>query len=873
MPIVPDISVSSFIFNVSMDQEISQTDVVMSNITFLDQRETPSASTVASVPMASAVRSAVAESKWSVEDVVGRPQLIGVVAYTNTAAQGDRILNLDFPFSDLNNPSERQRLLFLYQRFKSLRFKLMVNALPFHAGRLSLVWTPMATKSYGKWDWTGFPRIDMDVADGNPVELSVPYAALGPFLSNFTNNYGVSLLGSINVYVYTPLLTVEGASSSVDCTLYYWWEDPVLHIPKGGLVLQMMDDFDNVANGVKSGVKLAGELFDKPSVEETSVPMKFKLLGSLAHGEGVEKITRLSLFPNSSHHVVAGFNGGSDEDMDLYSICRRKMLQYMLPVGVSSSGALLHTFPVTPCVEASRSSAGVQASWYYTYLGYVSRGFAMYSGSIDYTFHIVASKFHSARFLVAFIPGVQFRPSMLMEDAASFPHLIMDLKEKKTFEFSCPMDLPITRAYCNAGRGGVDVQSIPYALPWCSGYVLVYAMNGLVRNNQVSDTIYFQIEVSAGKDFQLYFPIRTGGSNFNDYGSVGARFYVKDAAVLPYVPQVTKVAPKLMMEDLISLAPSDSELSSDSDDIVDSFAGMSMTEKKKILRYMKKEMQAEDDIGPNETGEIVTMEKGSAPARPLSLEMGENYSDLRVLLRRYGKSHIEIDMPLIRGPDSNRAPQKKLPIGFGVDPQFVSADIGYITGLVPSSVTSNYWTDSFLSYFSSIFCFWDGSIRYKFVFDKEAWQTSGFTHLYASYVPRPIMAEPVDSVGVSPTYALLDGTNGVIFHFPSSMIMNPTEVIDIERNRVFEVEVPYASVFSSLLTARNGSGDSLRFNGRLFVDVPVTDYNVALLSQNAHVDVYVAAGDDFKFHYLIPPPGVGRGNGDEPWSTMWGNTR
>ena len=140
---------------------------------------------------------------------------------------------------------------------------------------------------------------------------------------------------------------------------------------------------------------------------------------------------------------------------------------------------------------------------------------------------------------------------------------------------------------------------------------------------------------------------------------------------------------------------------------------------------------------------------------------------------------------------------------------------------------------SYLSYWSRIYSAWCGSIRYKFSTSEP--RTSTKT-LMAYHVPDIISTDQPISTGLS--VADMNGFGAV--------------KTNLSQDNALEIEVPYYSKFNMLLTRVGTAPGNYYRNG----SVNILSYDAAEnpTPTPTLIESFVAAGEDFRFVYLRPPP-------------------
>jgi hypothetical protein len=170
----------------------------------------------------------------SVVGFLSRPTPIANFVWQSNTGVISSLANVVIPNDYIKQPMIKEKL----QGFRYLRcdfkFKLQINAQPFNAGRMILVFNPYETMlglapsnfiHFG--GLTGYRHVQLDLAESTAVELTVPF--MGPMSHFDLVTAANSLLGTVRVIVYSPLT----GSDDVDCTLWMWAENIDIQMPTG----------------------------------------------------------------------------------------------------------------------------------------------------------------------------------------------------------------------------------------------------------------------------------------------------------------------------------------------------------------------------------------------------------------------------------------------------------------------------------------------------------------------------------------------------------------------------------------------------------------------------------------------------------------
>nr|QKN88959.1 MAG: hypothetical protein 1 [Picornavirales sp.] len=144
---------------------------------------------------------------------------------------------------------------------------------------------------------------------------------------------------------------------------------------------------------------------------------------------------------------------------------------------------------------------------------------------------------------------------------------------------------------------------------------------------------------------------------------------------------------------------------------------------------------------------------------------------------------------------------------------------------------SNNEQESYLAYWARIYCCWTGTVRYKYI------------------APLPRTTEQSLTIAHIPDYSatFIDNSHSTIDYL---YYLNGFGTVrtNLSQDNAIEFEVPYYSKYNMLLTRVKSNDINIYANGFLYVinQSPTS-------TETVQQDIYIAAGDDFRFIYLRPP--------------------
>nr|QED21536.1 polyprotein [Moran virus] len=137
--------------------------------------------------------------------------------------------------------------------------------------------------------------------------------------------------------------------------------------------------------------------------------------------------------------------------------------------------------------------------------------YELWRGSMEYKFDFVCTAFHTARILVAYIPGMNTDyPDITIEQARNSSHVIFDLGEVTTFTFTVPFiaDRPWWKRKYGGPQGRSSIPS-PSAL-------YMFVLNPLIPMEAISKKIDIVTYVRCGEDMEFAVPVQPAiGLSYN----------------------------------------------------------------------------------------------------------------------------------------------------------------------------------------------------------------------------------------------------------------------------------------------------------------------------------------------------------------------
>jgi hypothetical protein len=433
-----------------------------------------------------------------------------------------------------NNTMWMDKLRGFYGLRATLRVDLVLNATPFHQGRLRLCYYPCAELNVVKSSMhkghrtpiSQLPGVDMGCGDTS-VSLSIPYVAPGRFIE-LTSPGNVISWGDLYLVVMSPLLVGPGADSTVDYTIWYSMVDVQLFgqtykavqqsgVGKGRATRIMPTEAEQrpishvlgaAANFSSAVAKIpllspwAGPVswflnaakgaaysfgFAKPVNSEKPCQMSNNYNWYTTTSDGLDNSMPLAVLFDAKLKLLSDISDGGEDQMSIDFI--KKQWAYYTTMFVNESqtpGDQLLRIPLQPDVFHNQISTNED---YHTPVSYLSNLFGAYRGDIEIMFKFVKTGFHAGAFAFTYVPGPDDL-TITLTDTSYCYRTVVDIQEGDHACFTCPYLLPLD--FIN-----IDIKY---------GSLFVHVVNPLRSPETCSDTIEVLVYVRGGDSLQFQKP-------------------------------------------------------------------------------------------------------------------------------------------------------------------------------------------------------------------------------------------------------------------------------------------------------------------------------------------------------------------------------
>nr|UFZ21066.1 MAG: structural polyprotein [Planococcus ficus-associated picorna-like virus 1] len=542
-----------------MTDNLAPDETTQMNTTFLEERAVVSETTApsTSLSMPPTIEQHMPDMSWMAKQQLMKPVQVSQVNWNPTDAVATVLTSFDFPEIYTSIESIATRTLAMYAYFKmSPVFRFQLNATQFHQGQLIISFDPFhqaedpttniptgSVATYcDQFYATGLPNVKIMASESDPAELCIPFIHPRNYLT--TNSArGFDVLGRVRVQVLNKLRVATGTSPTLTLTTWIYAKDAEVHVPMNYHAVQaptyhrleptsLTDDIGNV---LKSGTNVIGNVatgnfgtalrkgqgliddlgkmlgFDYPTrplaPEKTISPVE-----NMAVCRGASRSNRLAVDSTSGQLLDSNIYGNPDVDMDFLHIAQTPMLlnQYTWSATNDPQSAIFVNIPVSPNLQClgTRTNGTGQSTTYLrqTYLSFVSKFFQYWRGGITFDIEIIATRFHSGKLVLGFLPNASGAGATYNDIVTALPNITLDIQQTSKFSFTVPFVSPTALKSTRYATDSNDNFTIDECM---TGFLYMYIQNRLTNASNVASTVDINLYIRAADDFQFFVPRAT----------------------------------------------------------------------------------------------------------------------------------------------------------------------------------------------------------------------------------------------------------------------------------------------------------------------------------------------------------------------------
>ena len=528
--------------------------------TFTNQNPTQVVSVLSHIPHESDVvnSSTSGYADQSIDSFMRKPVPIITGLITTVSAAGTLLNRFSIAQTLLSTPIWIEKFKGFINVRGTARVRLQLNANPFQAGRLILAYIPQYEHNprpsgqhlRNLMTITQLPHVEMSFQD-TEAELEIPY--ISP-TTHFNIQSGEFDWGSVFLFVYSPFVTGAAVPGNISYTIWLSFDDFEVQVPivpqssnvsntqrgvirkyrskrirssldsevnegKGPIssVLSSVSSITATLAGIPMLTPIAGPLswftnlsagvasafgWSKPILDAQPCRMVSNPHPYLANTNEPDVSNMLALIADNRVSVMPDVNLSGVDEMAISFIIRQKAYYTSISWDTSTTVGLLSSFDISPASFVTNlppipygatTFAGVKT---YTPIAFLTEIFDYYRGSIEMTFKVVKTQYHTGRLMVVYSPHITNVISPTLSQTNYAMREIIDLRDGCEFCLTFP--------YCfNAMYCSTDFS---YAL--YRPRVYLYVLNELVAPESVSQSVNILVEVRGGNDLEFQVPKR-----------------------------------------------------------------------------------------------------------------------------------------------------------------------------------------------------------------------------------------------------------------------------------------------------------------------------------------------------------------------------
>lgn len=373
-----------------------------------------------------------------------------------------------------NHPSIKRKLQNYSRLHAKLHLKYVINATPFYYGSLRVVYQPLPdqrldqVQDNDKVPLSQMPGFYLEPQNMSTSEMELPFVWPSTWL-NTRKKSDFDRMGEITYVQYAKLRSANGVGSAgVTVAVFAWASEVELAGPTYDGVLQSSEyeESNAVISGPATAIaNIASRLTDVPVIGTMAMattigaravagiaklfgysnppiiddvkPFKQTTFHAFANVETRFPIDRLAIDPKNEVTISSKVAGITEDDPLAFCnlLTKESFVQVASYANSQPEDTLIWSALVSPNYKIDQSSGGGQ---YYTVtpVGYVSKMFRFWRGSLIYKFRIIKSKYHKGRLTISWDPNKNIIGDV-DADSTCFTRIV-DLETEDEVEIEIP---------------------------------------------------------------------------------------------------------------------------------------------------------------------------------------------------------------------------------------------------------------------------------------------------------------------------------------------------------------------------------------------------------------------------------------------------
>jgi hypothetical protein len=472
-------------------------------------------------------------------------------AWSTGSTAGTLLYNQDAWVGVWANTMWKEKLHGIFGLRATLRVDLVLNATPFHAGRLRLCYYPAAATNMLKYNMhighriplSQLPGLDIGCGD-EAISLKIPYVTPQRFIE-LTGS--IVSWGNVIIAIMSPLNTGTLSDSTADYTLWYSMEDVELFGQTNKAVSQQSTpgksrpkrinasetELKPISHTLGAASEFVGNVAKIPFLTPWAGPVSWFLNAAkgaaIAFGfstpintelpcmmstnfnwhtttsDGTDNSIPLSLLYDAKLKILDDVTAGGEDQMSINFI--KRQWSFFTTFTINESNTLGQSLFATYLQPDQYKIAVSATESYYTPIAYLARMYNMYRGGMEVMLKFVKTGFHAGSLAISFVPGPN-DATLSLTDTSYVYRTVIDLQEGDQACFICPYLIPLDFIDSSIGFGRFYVNVV----------------NPLRSPDTVASTVDVLVYVRAADSFQVQqpanwnnWPITQQGGDITEY--------------------------------------------------------------------------------------------------------------------------------------------------------------------------------------------------------------------------------------------------------------------------------------------------------------------------------------------------------------------
>lgn len=403
----------------------------------------------------------------------------------------------------------------MYSSF-NMEIKILLNSNVFQLGSLQAAWIYQDFNDLNEnsrsniWSLSQTMNGVLSASGETQLLMKIPFIHSNPVVFNKKHNRCSNAfnLGTLRVKVLNQLRVPKGGPTSVNCTFSIRLTDVVTTGSIHGSLSCEMETAVATALALQALTTYSQNADNPPLNREPSymVPSGTHTWCIGTKRFDISKILRLDAKGQTPQFTSMQ----AVDNFTVSNLCSKYGLMNIVEWKKQAPiNTCLGNIPVEPMFGGSVATEPVIAAYnkkfFFPPISVVSSCFMNWRGSIKFKFDIIASKFHTGKLLIAYVPGfwnTAKDKAPTIQQAQMSPYIIIDLKHEQTCTLEVPYVAP-TPWHQRYFTGNFTEASVR-----APSMLFLYVLNPLILMDRVADTVYINIYAAAGEDFELAIPVQ-----------------------------------------------------------------------------------------------------------------------------------------------------------------------------------------------------------------------------------------------------------------------------------------------------------------------------------------------------------------------------